>query len=270
MKLRNAAITLTIAAICTMALAGLVSAQQMKTMTFNADDMYLIPGLGAGITLEEDNLKVMFLMPSEQRPKEFQKIDLQEGDKILMLNGKRVRTIIELRERMESIKVGDPVEFGIKRDNAMMIVTFDRPDEEQQGGGKMMMVTKTMGQDDVDQLSDHSTPGAIATIGANAFPLMEAGVILGDGESGANVIGEIGGMESEMTGDPLAESDLIVALQGNKIASLDDFTTSYKTIETGAMVKINYMRDGKKHTVSFVKPKMRQMIQMKPESANPE
>ena len=270
MKLRNAVIILTLAAICTVVLAGLVSAQQMKTMTFNADDMYLIPGLGAGITLEEDNLKVMFLMPSEQRPKEFQKVDLQEGDKILMLNGKRVRTIVELREQMESIKVGDPVELGIKRDNAMMIVAFDRPDEEQQGGGKIMMVTNTIGSDDEGHGKDHSTPGTITTMGTNAFPLMEAGVILGDGESGANVIAEVGGMESEMTGDPLAQSDLIVTLQGNKIASLDDFTAAYKTIETGAMVKIDYMRDGKKHTVSFVKPKMRQMIQINPESASPE
>ena len=123
----------------------------------------------------EKYLKIGMMPTKGNLPKEFESIDLQEGDRILMLNGKRVKSIGDLRDVYEALAVADSVQFGIKRDDQMRIVSYLKPKDEMEGGGHMVGDVRLMadflsriesGADPAEdiQLAYHSGSVAFAAI----------------------------------------------------------------------------------------------------------
>ncbi len=245
-------------------MSATVLAGQMKTMTFEADDAFILPGLAAIILPDGNYLKIKMIPPKEQLPKDFQDVDLKEGDLILMLNGKRLKTIEALRNRYDSLAPADSVQFGIKRGQAMMIVSYLKPTEEQMAGQQMMMVTKEIGD-------GHDSPTGTATkvkmVGGGDGPepilAMDAGVIFTEKDGSVQVMVVIGNVETELTGEPLKEGDKLVSIQGEKVTTGDAFRKQYESIEIGTKVKLVYTREGTEHSLEFVKAKSENLMMQK-------
>ena len=239
---------------------------QTKTVTFGANDAFFLPGLGAIILSDGKNLKIDLMPSSENMPKEFRSIDLKQGDKILMLNGKRVKTIAELREKYESLAVADSVEFGIKRGKSMQIVSYLKPDDEMHGGGqKVMMMTSEGPPPGAD--SEGAPVMKVMTLGGDDGPLpiivMEAGVLFAENDDGVEVIAVIGNAQTELTGGPLKEGDRLVSCQGKPVTGGDAFSKQFESIKVGTTVTLVYTRDGDEQTVSFAKGKAQKMMMKK-------
>jgi len=233
-----------------------IEAQQTRTMTFSADDAFLIPGLMVLILPGENNLEVEMVPPKEQLPKEYHDLDLEKGDLILMFNGKRVKTIDDIRDRYDSLAVADSVQFGIKRGQEMRIVSFLKPAEDVQGGGgQVMMVTKEIGDGEADEAGGLK----IETMGDGQGPepvvALDAGVVFSEDEDGLTVSVSIANPEAQITGDPLKEGDRLVSIQDETVTSAKAFRKLYESIPVGAKVKLVFTRDGVEHSASFVKAK---------------
>jgi S1-C subfamily serine protease len=242
-----------------------VMAQQTKTMTFEADDAFLIPGLMVLILPDDKGLKVEMVPPKDQLPKEYRNLDLHQGDLILMLNGKRTKTIDDLRDRYDSLAVADSVQFGIRRGQEMRIVSFVKPDEDiQGGGGRTMMVTKEIGD---GPGAEEGVGTKVKMIGGGDGPepilALDAGVIFTEKDGGVQVMVVIGNAEAELTGEPMKEGDRLVSIQGEMVGTGDEFRKQYNAIKIGTKVELVYSRDDVEHSVQFVKAKSENIMMQK-------
>ncbi len=112
--------------------------------TFDAGTTFFIGEIKAAISEQENKLMVDFVPPANVGQDDAQKVDLAQGDEILYINGKRVKTIDALKEGYNSIKTGEEVKLGVKRDEKRFIVSFQKNDEAQKG--HVMMMSKTIGE----------------------------------------------------------------------------------------------------------------------------
>ena len=71
--------------------------------------------LGALVVGKGGELQVLVTMPGEHRLKVYRDVDLQEGDRIMMVNGSKATSIDDLKEALAVLKVGDEIKLGIKR-----------------------------------------------------------------------------------------------------------------------------------------------------------
>jgi PDZ domain-containing secreted protein len=76
--------------------------------------------------------------PEGTLPKEYEDIDIQGGDIIKMMNGKRVKTTDAIKKIYEELEIGDEIKLGVKREDEMFIVTFKKADPAEMKG-KMMI-----------------------------------------------------------------------------------------------------------------------------------
>jgi len=112
----------------------------MKIMTFEQGAVQIIDELGAVIVSEDSSLTVQMVMPAQDRPAEYQAVDLQAKDQILMLNGKKIISIQDLDEGYQKIDVGQDVQLAIKRGKDRMIVSFPKADPEKQTNQRTLIL----------------------------------------------------------------------------------------------------------------------------------
>ena len=108
-------------------------AQKMVTKTLDADQVFIIPGLGAIVSQENDTLKVLMVPPVGDRSKKFKSVDLEQGDIILMCNGKRTKTVKALRAAFEPVEIGSELKLGIRRGGRMLISSLYKAIEDEGG-----------------------------------------------------------------------------------------------------------------------------------------
>lgn len=283
MKVR--ALTLLIGAslcLCMGFLGGPTAKSETKTMSFSSDDAFFLPGLGAVIMAHDKKLTIDMMPSSENIPKELRSVDLKQGDQILMLNGKRVKNIADLREKYEALAEADTVEFGIKRGKNMQIVSFLKPEDSMQGSGHRIMMMTSEGpppgsEEEGGSFTKVMTMGGgegesgavtkVMTMGGdgNVSPIlaMEAGVMFAEKDGGVEVMVIIGNAKTELTSGPLKEGDRLVSCQGEAVTGGEAFRKQFESIKVGTTVTLVYMRDGAEHTVSFPKAKTQPMMMRK-------
>lgn len=245
---------------------------ETKTMTFSSDDAFFLPGLGAVVLPGEKYLRIGMMPSSENLPKELRSVDLKEGDLILMLNGKRVKTIGDLRDAYDALAVADTLEFGVKRDKDMLIVSYPKPKDEMEGGGHRVMMMTSTGPPPDGEADDGGSftkvmtmggeeggDGAVTKVmtldGGGPILAMEAGVMFAEKDGVVEVMVVIGNAPTELTGGPLKEGDRLVSCQGEPVTDGEAFRKQYESIKVGTTVTLVYTRDGAEYTVSFAKAK---------------
>jgi len=97
--------------------------------------------LGAIIMLKDDSVVVEFVMPEENRPKAYKEIDIRKNDKILMVNGKKIKLPADIDEIYTELDIGDDVKLGVRRDGDLMIITYKKADPETMPKRKMMKLS---------------------------------------------------------------------------------------------------------------------------------
>jgi len=217
----------------------------------------------AGVVLagEDDALTVRMVLPAGARPEGSEPVDLRQGDRILMANKKRIRSVDEFLSVYDALAVGDELKLGVRRGEQMLILVVPKADPTESGGRVMMMSAgggpfqggaPGPGGMQVRSFSMAGGPGG------DVRPLFGAGVLLGAGEdgSGLRVVGRLprmgsDGGEAELD---LVEGDVLTILNGGALAGLEEFFAAYEKIEVGAQVELGLERDGESRKVGFSKP----------------
>ena len=237
---------------------GLQSAQaQMVTKTMTQDDLFIIPGIGAIVAPEEGRLKVIIV--PEDKPKDFADVDMETGDFLLMINGKRVKTVDDLRESFKQIEVGETLELGLKRDKNMLITTLKRAADDDTGG-KMMVMTRTVndGEEGKEKMNFHGEgPVDVVVIG-------EIGLILQAGDEGLSVMTIMPSDDIEIDGEKPATGAEVISVQGKRVMTVDGFEAIYDAVTIGEKVTIEYRTGEKTMSVSFPRREVQHKTMMMP------
>jgi len=254
MKYKSAAsLMLTLVALA----AGFVAAeaQTMQTQTFDAGKVVMIPGVDALVMLEGEMLEVHFVAPPQQRDKAYRDVDLKAGDVLVMLNGKRIKGVEDLRDRIESLEIGDEMKFGIKRGAEMKLVAFDKAEADQEGGPKMMVMT--MSVDEGDSAADPGAGGPMVRkmtfSPEDGLLIMEAGVMIADEDDAVTVkaVLPISGGAGEAA--DVDQGDRVVSFNGTNITSMDQLRKLYETLSVDGEFTLVFNRDGEQHSVTYTK-----------------
>ncbi|MFC2173951.1 PDZ domain-containing protein [Acidobacteriota bacterium] len=237
------------------AIQSLDAQMVIKRSGEDAGDIHFLKELAAVLAGGENGIDVMHVLPGDMRPKGYEDVDLQQQDKILMMNKKRIKSIEAFKEVYDSIEIDGQVKLGIRRGKEMMILSFKKADPEKlpagqvkmqigaqgepgEGGGKVIKQTFTMGGEG----------------GENMKPLAGTGLIVGEEEGRFKVMHKIEGMTDALKDVDIQQGDTIAAVNGETPDTLDKLVEIYGNIETGKEVRLGILRDGKKLEAKFTKP----------------
>ncbi len=201
---------------------------------FSQDELLNVPELAAMIIEQGKDIVVEHIMEKEMRIKGYETTDVQEGDKILMANGKKMTSLKDLRELYSSAAPGSTVKFGLKRNDDMVIASFVKADPKDLP--KMRMIVAGGGDKEI-------------------LGIPEIGVIFSN--KGKDVVVEhvLDNAAKELKGVDVKEGDVITTLNTFPVKSFSDFKKRFEGIPVGDKVEIVASRGGKTQTLTFEKPK---------------
>lgn len=226
-------------------------AQQMKILRAGEGGGFLIAELMTFIGPENNQLVVTDRMPTDRLPKEYQAVDIRQGDIILMANGKKVSKPDELEKLYESLTVGQELKLGIKRGSEMLIASFKKADPA------TLPMTKRIVRVEGDSKSGQQkiSVGKGPTIDGDAVALIEIGVILA-AKNGKVTVGDVLPLPglAVLKSEPKV-GDLLVSLQGRPLTTAEALQKAWDNISVGDTVRLVLSRDGKETLSVFAKPK---------------
>lgn len=220
---------------------------------FTSGEVVFLPETGAVIMLKDKALIIDMVSPSEQRSKEYQAIDLKQNDEVLMINGKKIAVLSDLKAAYDSLAAGKDVKLGIRRGKDMMIVSFPKADPSQMKQHRVM----TFETDDAGAVSAGTENGqeikAIHASDGNIAVVQELGMIIGELGGKVTVAGLIDAKNSVSKEAGVAEGDIVTAIMSQKITNIKDLTAAYDTISVGTEFTVSLDRKGKALTVKAIK-----------------
>ncbi len=208
-----------------LALASSLPILAQHTRRIDASNGVIMSEIAAIATPEEEGDGVtLTVLPTDLRPQENRGLDLQEGDRVLMMNGQRIRSADALRELYEGVEEGSEVKLALERGDARFMVSFEKGDGSNtmmsggEGGPTRIMI---------------AGPGA-----GNATFLHEARSLLGEEDGQVKVTQQIRDMGN------LQEGDVIVEVNGQAVGSLDEYRSLYEAAAIGDPLRFLVRRDG--------------------------
>ena len=196
------------------------------------DDMFDLPELATIIAFKDGKLVADNVFDKKMRPKEYESIDIKQGDVIMMVNGKRVKSLQELRNAYTSAAIGSAVKLGIERNTETAIVSFDKADPEKMPK-RRIMINKGDGHDLM------IVPGAGLVVGSKGKEVVVED-ILSD-------------VPSTLTNADVKKGDVLTAVNETKVTSFKEFSDAFKKIGVGDKTTFHTTRKGKQLSFSFTK-----------------
>src|ERR1035437_4509423 len=105
-----------------------IYSQGNPEIKFGADYPFDLREVGALIIRDKDKFKVQFVAPENRRLTGYQNVDLKKDDIVMMVNGKAIKKLSELRETYDKLKVGHAFKLEIKRGGKLMTVSLEKAD----------------------------------------------------------------------------------------------------------------------------------------------
>lgn len=242
-----------VAALLTILAASSLTAQ-MRMMIEGDGEIYMLMELGAMIAEDGNKLVVQMVMPANMRPKGYGDVDIQKNDQILMLNGKRMKSVADIKSIIEELKPGDKLSFGLKRGKDMQIISFAKADPKDLPKIEMSTSFGPAGDNEGDGEITIMLGGGSEDDQSLAM-LSGSGLIASDTDDGV-IIAHILPHAADLLGKGTVEkNDLIVTLQGKAPTTAKELSEQYDSIKVGAKITLVISRDGKEHTITFDKPK---------------
>lgn len=227
-------------------------------------DIFFLNELSAIITDKEGTITVEHAMPAEQRPEEYRQIDLKQGDKILMVNAKRMKSVKDFENIYNTVEVGDEIKVGVQRGEEMFILSFNKVDPEKLPERKIMIRKSEPGDSKAgDTKVVYSNQLKISNPDGNVKVLMEAGLILSEKQNVVKIDKVIPDKMKGLADLDIKEGDIILKLNGNKIKSLDHFSKTYDKIKVGEEIILVTEREKKEINNKFKKPEAKGKVFMK-------
>jgi S1-C subfamily serine protease len=222
-----------------------------KTMTFRVDgeNSFLIPELIALLVQENDSITVRMVMPPENREAAYRDVDLKKGDRVLMVNAERIRTIKDLVTLYESLSPGETLKLGVRRGQDRFIVRFEKMKEQPRG--MRLKVVRQPGQGTVIRTGTDLDSDSLAVLAAEGLVLIQSPERI--------VIKDIlPGSEEALPGLDIEKNDVLAVLNGGAFRNLKAFKEAYDRIAPNAEVRLDLLRGEKKIAVTYKKPRPRQ------------
>ncbi len=209
-------------------------AQHARTMTLSpgSDGIFRMKEVETIFTSENDTVRVLIVMPAGRRSDAYAEVDLQDDDKVLMVNGKRVKTVTELETLYGKLAVGEKLKMGILRSGKLIMASLAKadPDSFPKDGPQMQIVTS----------------------GGDTRPWMGTGLMLGE-DDGLVYVDRVLYEKEGLQGDEIGDGDELVSLNGSKLENMDQLFSLYEKLDVGAKVDVVFTRDKKQMQFSFKK-----------------
>ena len=245
------------------AIAALISTQawgqahtQMKTLDVGEGGAFIIPEIGAVVTLEEKTLKIIDVLPADMKAKEYKDIEVKVGDQILMLNGKKLESVDKLETLYKEIKVGDEVKFGVRRGSGMLMISYAKAEEKAGGNMQIMTMSGPPGADPKGGSFNFNIEGDAEGI----LPVPELAVILGEENGQVKVLQMFPHAKEMYPAGGVQAGDIFTSINDTKIATSDEFQKVYDGIKIGETVTLGILRNGEDSIVKVLKPEQKMKI----------
>ncbi|MFV1884556.1 MAG: hypothetical protein ACMZ7B_08715 [Balneola sp.] len=212
----------------------LANAQQM--MQFDASTSLMLQEFQAMLTFEDDQVQVRMKLGRNEAKEGTDQ--LEQGDVILMMNGKRATDIETLRAIYEGIEPDQEIKVGIRRGNERFILNAIKGDGPE-GGQRMMMSFDTEG--------DGPPPAIVPELGA----------LLAERDGSVFIQRVIPPMQPEELKAFEIEGYTIKELNGEQPESTDQLRKDLEALEIGAEISITLEKDGDEKSIVFTKQEPR-------------
>jgi S1-C subfamily serine protease len=204
------------------------------TRTLSMDDALILREIGAVVVAKDNSLIVdIILANNDQQP-----TDIKKDDIILMANGKKVKTISDLRALYESATAGNEIKIGLKRGEHLQIAAFVKKSEQElnKDGGHGGMVFKMEKKE-----------------GEEMLPAL--GLSFGTKKNTVVISSVLPTAEKNFRSVTPKEGDVIVSINGTRVGNAEAFVEAYDNVNEGESVTIVLSRSGKEMKETFKKPK---------------
>lgn len=135
-------ILVSIASLAFAAYAGSLDArpQEQQELRLNRETSFVLFELMAVMSESDSVVSVSTIIPVERKSADSGEVDLQEGDVILMANGRRIAGVKDLHEIYDKLRTGEPFKLGVRRGEETFMRSVLKMDPEKvQGGGGMII-----------------------------------------------------------------------------------------------------------------------------------
>jgi S1-C subfamily serine protease len=224
-----------------------------KTMVFKKGDVFLLSELGAVIKNDSGDVKIEFLLPEDKRDKEYQTVDLEGGDVILMMNGKKIKSVTDLEDNYALIPVGDDIKLGVNRNGSMMIVSFPKGEEQSSEGPRMMIVQNWDEEGEEPSASAPSVKILSMKDGKKSILLSDPGILVQEKDDGLYVLEVLPDADNSIPTAGIKGGEKLVSIQGTKVNTIDELSKIYDDIPAGDMVGMSFEEDGNQLAIKFTK-----------------
>ena len=226
--------------------------QQVRVLGAGTE-LWMLPEIGAVAIEKDGQLSFDMVSPAQSRPKGYESVDLQQGDIIMMANGKKITGAEDIRTLYDGLAVGAELKLGIRRGEKMMIATIKKADPATLPQRRMIVAEGDPGEaKGWESNCQHRLE--IDDDATDVTPINDAGMIIGTKEQ-AIVVLALMPHAREILGDAaIVNGDKITALQGKPVTSVEQFNTDFEAIKIGEAVTITVIHAGKELKASFTKP----------------
>lgn len=123
-------------------LSSIASAQEKKMTFYSSDDVQLMLEVNGLIKAEGEKIIIELIAPADKRKAEYKEVDIQTGDELVFMNGKKIKSPEDFKKNYEAVESGKELKLGLKRKGLSVIVSFNKM--KQEAGGPIRMQTFKM------------------------------------------------------------------------------------------------------------------------------
>lgn len=214
-----------------------------QAMTLDAETNMIIQEFGVVLTFENSQISVQLVLGS--RNNEQSEDQLERGDLIVMMNGKRASDLETLRATFDEIEDGQEIKIGVQRGEERFILEAIKGDMPETPGRMVMDI-------EAGENGEGITPVIVPEIGA----------VLADQEGSINVLRAIPPIQPQEIKDASIEGYSITAVNGKDVTSAEEVQSMLADLEVGAEISITFTTDGDEKLITFAKPQSRGNIQL--------
>ncbi len=218
-------------------------AQVQRTMTFDASTSFLLQELNAMIIENDEGLLVEMIMGQPSGGSEAMDDELQRGDAILMVNGKRTSSVSVIRETYESLSKGDEIKIGVRRGETRFIVRAVKGDIPENIPGRMVLSFDT----------DEGNPPTL---------LPELGVLVTDNESGIQITSMLEPMLPVDLQNQELDDYLIQTVNGKRFEMAQNLQQYLNSLEVVDAIVLKIEKNGSQKTLELEKQEPRGNVRM--------
>ena len=208
-------------------------------------EIFIIPELSVIIAEEEDKVIVQMALPTEARPADYKNIEITQNDIILMMNAKKVKSVKSFKEQYEALEIGANIKIGIKRNEKMLILEYAKVDPAKMPKNTKMVIKRPGDGDEESHEGGVMKKMIINKDDDSIMPLPEAGLFLEEVDNQVKVMDTLPTMVDVFGEIEVKKGDSIVAVNGQKVVSISEFSKVYKKIVIGSKVEFTFQRDDK-------------------------